>query len=818
MPKADDRPKQLFLEGQQFRELLGIDDPDDRRYFVCGVGNAPGSETRAGREKDPWQTVARSDVRARAAGAEPWRRVALVCDAGLGKTTTTWWLATALALEHRSQQIPLRIRLDRPLGRKLLRQEHQHGEAFTRRLARELLHTPAGRGQRARCVAAVRRAQQSGHITLLIDGLDHALADPAVAAMLAELCDSDEWRRCPVWIAGRPYAFNTCWGELIQNTADWHFLRIEPLTEPDTRRYLSWRMQAFRDLGIDWLEGIAEGGRGLLCVPRFLQLIAAILHRTVSAAVVRKKDPLEALDGLDLQTKADVYHQAYFHVGTYHDLDSRGLLGQGLMGVAERLGLHSEEPDEDNYPERVHRMGVLLAALAFELYGWKRKPRPAPVDGVLAEDRGILKERVARRLVKAGLGTRRQFLADFRLLTKMNNRTVDFLLFKYVGRNGLVFHDQTVQAFFAAHWATRYGTPGDRARVQTWVIDATGKRLADFNEFWQFAAEMPDALISKGHWLQIFTPCYAEPRTVTGPFQCVQWHHEMIYHSFPRMERRSGNTIAVWRTVSRTLQAGNGEPEQQRIHDEFMHGFLPIPAGVCHYGADPLHGNPGVEIIVGAFRLHRWPVTNEMYELFDPTHFDDRWRGNEVHPLAGEDGCGDSRCPVVNVMWYDAWCFGRWLGEYRFEDGKYKIQLPTELQREHAERAGTAWAWFFGDDEAQLGRYAHYGQHWQTGSTRPVDEAVGGVPARLPNAHALSDMAGNVWEWCADWDDARDSARVLRGGSWFTPGGFCQSAFRLRYEPSIWLYFIGFRLAAVPDVGAEQGSRGQERRPRSRPE
>jgi formylglycine-generating enzyme required for sulfatase activity len=663
-------------------------------------------------------------------------------------------------------------------------------------------------------VAAVRRAQQSGHITLLIDGLDHALADPEVPAMLAELCDSEEWRRCPVWIAGRPYAFSTCWGELFQDTADWHFLRIEPLREPDIRRYLSWRMQAFHDLGIDWVERIPEGGRALLRVPRFLQLIAAILHRTVSAAVAGNKHPLKAMDGLDLQTKADVYHQAYFHVGTYHDLDSRGLLGQGLVGVAEKLGLHGEEPDEDNYPERVQRAGVLLAALAFVLYGWKRKPRPAPVDGVLPEHRGVLKERVARRLVKAGLGTRRQFLADFRLLTKMNNRTVDFLLFKHVGRNGLVFHDRTVQAFFAAHWATKYGTPTDRARVETWVIDAAGDRLADFNEFWQFAAEMPDALVRKGHWLQIFTPCYAEPHTVTGAEDWVLWHRRMIYHSFHGMERRSGNTIEDWRRVSRILQKGNGEPEQQRIYDEFMHGFLPIPPGACHYGADPLAHRPtrGVEIMVGAFRLHRWPVTNQMYELFDPAHFEHRWLWyrNKTHPLAGEDGRGDDRCPVVNVTWYDAWCFARWLGDYHFEDGKYEIQLPTELQREHAERAGTAWAWFFGDDEAELGKYAHYGQDCGTGSTRPVDEEVGGVPARLPNAHGLSDLAGNVHEWCAGWSGATASKPALRGGSFNLYGWSCQSAYRSEGIMTAPTPDVGFRLAALLDVGAKQAKGGAE--------
>lgn len=169
----------------------------------------------------------------------------------------------------------------------------------------------------------------------------------------------------------------------------------------------------------------------------------------------------------------------------------------------------------------------------------------------------------------------------------------------------------------------------------------------------------------------------------------------------------------------------------------------------------------------------------------------------------------DANKPVEQITWEEAVEFCKNLSQ---KTGR-KYRLPSEAEWEYASRAGTATPFAFGGTvNTNLANYDGtypYGELPKdtfSGGTRPV-----GWTQKGANGFGLHDMAGNVWEWCADyWHDdyqgapkdakvwtsenARNADRVMRGGSWSEPALNCRSASRRRGPKKSSHSTIGFRV------------------------
>jgi len=236
-----------------------------------------------------------------------------------------------------------------------------------------------------------------------------------------------------------------------------------------------------------------------------------------------------------------------------------------------------------------------------------------------------------------------------------------------------------------------------------------------------------------------------------------------------------------------------------------------VPAGEFEMGSK--HGyedeSPVHTVYLGAFWVDQTEVTNNMFAEFlnsegnqkedgknwldagdvdtRISNLDDIWQSDHVY----------ADHPVVEISWYGANAYCAWVGR----------RLPTEAEWEKAARGddGRTYPW---GEEISCSR-ANYSGCDQFPRTSPVGY-YGEMGASL---YGADDMAGNVWEWVADWYEGNyyaeapyrnptgpDSGdyRVIRGGSWINNEGNARSANRNNFNPTDSYNNVGFRCALSP--------------------
>lgn len=205
-------------------------------------------------------------------------------------------------------------------------------------------------------------------------------------------------------------------------------------------------------------------------------------------------------------------------------------------------------------------------------------------------------------------------------------------------------------------------------------------------------------------------------------------------------------------------------PEIKRFLDTSAQSRMAvIPDGFFQYG------NRSAHLIT--YHMDRYEVTNAQYKQFvdaNPAWRKDRiqskyhdgrylrhWKGNNY-----PEGKADH--PVVNVSWYAAMAYAKWVGK--------RLPLSGEwFKAAHARLPKPALEWLWDADVVNLDHFS--------GNRHRRTAPVGSYPA---NGYGLFDIFGNVEEWCLDKhrdtsirlstdpedDYQSNDRRAVRGGSW----------------------------------------------------
>jgi len=182
--------------------------------------------------------------------------------------------------------------------------------------------------------------------------------------------------------------------------------------------------------------------------------------------------------------------------------------------------------------------------------------------------------------------------------------------------------------------------------------------------------------------------------------------------------------------------------------------------------------------------------------------------------------CGDD-CPVDQVSWFDAVEYAnarsRQEGLPACYDGFYFVgagctgyRLPTSDEWTYAAQGGVAAAPIADLDAVS----------W---NPKNSDKKPHPTRSRQPNRLGLYDTLGGVWEWTQDeydiWGTPQlgkgdsETARILRGGSWYTLPEEAPAAASIYNFPDRKLFHVGFRLVKTWTDNPTESNNGREDEP-----
>ncbi len=249
--------------------------------------------------------------------------------------------------------------------------------------------------------------------------------------------------------------------------------------------------------------------------------------------------------------------------------------------------------------------------------------------------------------------------------------------------------------------------------------------------------------------------------------------------------------------------------EHFSIASEAPEDMVLIPAGEFIMGTDSEGTNadqkPAHQVYLDVFYIDKHEVTNAQFEAFivDGGYQNRKlwtaagWNFIQNHQIKTPLHHGQNSVsmepdhPVIGVSWYEAYAYATWAGK----------RLPTEAEWEKAARGTDERTYPWGNkmDFSRLNYFPHHEKIL----------GIGSFPSGASPYGAL-DMAGSVWEWCADWysedcypQSSRQNPkgpdggeyRALRGGGWNSIRLQLRTFYRHCDKADRRAYNVGFRCA-----------------------
>ena len=234
--------------------------------------------------------------------------------------------------------------------------------------------------------------------------------------------------------------------------------------------------------------------------------------------------------------------------------------------------------------------------------------------------------------------------------------------------------------------------------------------------------------------------------------------------------------------------------------------MLFVPSTTFVMGSDApgaaANEQPTTRVTLSRYYLSRHPITNAVYEKFDPAHRSRR------------GAWADDRHPAIYVSYADAMKFCQWLSGKE----RKRYRLPSEAEWEWAAKGEKALVYPWGDQTGK-GTLANFADALTTFPWRDAQvndgyaetSPVGSYPDGA-GPFGADDMAGNVWEWCLDFYDAykggektnprgplNGAQRVYRGGSWKSRFASLKTTTRGYNLPTYASNDVGFRIVCECD-------------------